>query len=157
MTVPLGKRRNKYDFFRNFVRRKPLFSKRIIRFVKLHLKKPQDFWNNALKTHEIKSTAPCLEKTKRTTSAQTPHTNSGLVLLPWDLSPPRTLKFSRVKCEAICLMDPTWLKLGHATRQKCPVRYKNHWINVLHWATNLNEVTQRCGEKWAKVLLVMLL
>jgi len=48
----IRKRLNKYGMFGRVARRKPLCSKKNmaawLRFAKLHLNKPQDFWNNVL-------------------------------------------------------------------------------------------------------------
>ena len=52
MTVQLEKILNKYGLFGRVAKRKPLLSEKNmaagLRIAKMHLDKPQDFWNNVL-------------------------------------------------------------------------------------------------------------
>ena len=115
-----------------------------LRFVKLHLNKPQDFWNNVLWTDETKHFISIVK-----------HGGGGLMI--WAIP-----KYSRVKCEAICLTAKAWLKLAHQQdndpkhgRNSTTECFKKERIKVLQWHNRINackhylpkaEVIRRVGQ-----------
>ena len=113
------------------------------KFAKLHLDKPQNFWNNVLWTDETQvemsghnAQHRVWQKIKHSISAKTPYTNCDAWWFRGDdlglFCSQRTwvshshwvnhkflsiLKYSRVKYETICLTAEAWPKLGHTTGQ----------------------------------------
>ena len=114
-------------------RRTPLLSKKNmaaqLRFAKLHLNKPQDFWNNVLWTDdtEVEMFGHNPQQhvwRKPNTVHQHKHPMptvkcGGGGVNNWACfaaTGPGHLALSET-CQAICLTVKAWLKLGHATRQ----------------------------------------